>query len=359
MWRVQDRGGRIEAAVSRGAAPLSVESLDLGPMRENEALVRIKACGICRTDVDLLGSGRAMVLGHEGAGVIEAVGAAVEGFAPGDPVALSYQSCGGCDACTRGRPTDCAHFWDLNFGFQRLDGSSAYEKAGVSGHFFGQSAFASHALPTARNMVRLDPDLPLELMAPLGCGFQTGAATVLIALGVKPGETVAVLGTGSVGLAAVMAARIAQADPIIAVDQRPQRLGLVRELGATHVIESGAQDVEARIRQIAGGLDAVVDSTGDGALDRIGRDLLAPGGRMARLTGGGAMDLPEGRKVLSVIQGDAIAQDFIPRMIGFWRDGRFPIERLIRVYDFAAINQAIEDIEEGRVIKPVLRMPEG
>jgi aryl-alcohol dehydrogenase len=353
----------IRAAVLRQpGAPLTIEELALEGPRDDEVLVRLAASGICRTDIHFCesGAGGAVVLGHEGAGVVEEAGKSVEGVSRGDHVVLSYQSCGGCQPCADGRPADCRHFWELNFGFQRLDGSNALDRNGVRGHFFGQSSFATHALATERNLVKVANTLPLDLLAPLGCGLQTGAATVLNSLAVQAGASLAVFGTGSVGLAAVMAGRIAGADPIIGVDIHPKRLALARELGATHGVDARTDDVATSIRAITGrGVDHVVESTGEGALYRAGVGLLNPGGSMALLTGGGGPgELPDGRKVFGVIQGDAVPQRFIPYLIELHEQGRFPFDRLVTFYSFRDINRAIADANRGDVIKPVLRIGE-
>jgi aryl-alcohol dehydrogenase len=350
----------ISAAVLRTrGGPLTIEALEMEGPRDEEVLVRVVASGICHTDIDFCDSGGStpVVLGHEGAGIVEEVGKAVRGVKRGDHVVLSYQSCGRCRACKAGRPTHCDHFWDLNFGFARLDGSNALEASGVRGHFFGQSSFATHALATERNVVKVAKTLPLELLAPLGCGLQTGAGTVMNSLAVKRGASIAVFGTGSVGLAAVMAARIVGADPIIAVDMKAKRLALGRELGATHTINNANTELIRRIRTIAGGgIDHVVEDTGDAELYRAGLDLLNRGGSMALLAGNGrAGAMPDGRKVLDVIQGDAVPQTFIPHLIKLYRQGRFPFDRLVKFYDFADINQAIADEKSGKTIKAVLR----
>lgn len=355
----------IRAAVlRRGGAPLQLESLLIDAPRDDEVLVRVTASGICHTDIDCCAADGVApaVLGHEGAGIVVEVGSGVTRVRPGDHVVLSYQSCGRCAACRAGRPTACAHFDTLNFGFARLDGSSAYRVAGVEGHFFGQSSFASHALATERNCVVVDRALPLATLAPLGCGLQTGAGTVLNTLAVQPGDAIAVLGTGAVGLAAVMAARLVGAGPIIAVDRWPDRLALARELGATHAIgssrEAGAAALDGLLGRRSRGLDHVIEGTGDPWLARTFLERLKPGGCMALLTGGSPRDLVDGRRILAVIQGDAVPQDFIPRLIALWQQGDFPFDRLIRNYAFADINQAIADAVEGRTIKPVLRMDE-
>jgi aryl-alcohol dehydrogenase len=322
------------------------------------------ASGICHTDISLYdgwgSTDTPVVLGHEGSGVVEQVGTRVKGAKPGDHVVLSYQSCGRCQSCRIGHPTDCEHFYELNFGFERLDGSNALHRSGVRGHFFGQSSFATHALATERNLVKVPSDLPLEVLAPLGCGLQTGAGTVMNSLGVAKGQSIAVFGTGSVGLAAVMAAHIVEADPIVGVDILPRRLEIAEELGASHVIDSANDDLISRIKAITGaGVDYVVETSGDWKMHRIAIEVLNPHGTVALLAGGGgAEDLGEGRRALGIIQGDAIPQQFIPQMIDQFREGRFPFDRLITFYDFHDINRAIADSKRGTTIKPVLRISE-
>ena len=168
---------------------------------------------------------------------------------------------------------DCERFWDANFGFQRLDGTNSLQQSGVHGHFFGQSSFATHTLVTERNLVKVSKDLPLDLLAPLGCGLQAGAGTVMNSLAVSKGESIAVFGTGAVGLAAVMAARIVDADPIIGVDIRPKRLALALELGASQMFDTHHNDIATRIAQITGrGVDYVVETTGSPKMHQLAID---------------------------------------------------------------------------------------
>ena len=348
----------IRAAVLREPGrPLKIEHLEMEGPRSDEVLVRLVASGICHTDIDFCDSGGfgPIVLGHEGSGVVERIGQAVKGFKPGDHVVLSYQSCGRCPACRNGHPVDCRSFWEANFRFARLDGSNAL-RGGVRGHFFGKSSFATHALATVRNLVKVPRRLPLEWLAPLGCGLQTGAGTVMNSLAVRAGSSVTVLGTGSVGLAAVMAARIRKAKSIIAVDLNRRRLKLARQLGATHSIDNRRGDLAARIRMITGsGVDYVIESTADHQMEQLALELLNPGGKAALLSGASApAKLPGNREVLSVIQGDAVPQKFIPKLIKLRRSGRFPFERLVKFYAFTGINRAIADSKRGRTIKPVL-----
>jgi aryl-alcohol dehydrogenase len=355
----------IQAAVLRKrGGPLRIESLELEGPRAEEILVRIVATGICHTDIDFCdGWGRAdrpAVLGHEGAGVVERLGEQVKRFKRGDHVVLSYQSCGRCRPCRAGHSADCTHFYEANFGFSRLDGSNALHRSGVRGHFFGQSSFATHCLGTERNLVKVAKDLPLEVLAPLGCGMQTGAGTVMNSLGVPAGASIAILGTGAVGLAAVMAAGIVGARPIIGVDINPARLELALELGATHTIDNRQADVAFGIAAITGrGVDYALESTGDPSMLQLAVDLLNPHGSVAILTGATSpKSLPAGRKALNIIQGDAVPQRFIPKLISLYRAGRFPFDRLVKFYGFNEINRAIADARRGDTIKPVLRVSE-
>jgi len=353
----------ISAAVLREkGGPLHLESLRMEGPREDEVLVRLVASGICRTDIDFCDhwydGSEALVLGHEGAGIVEQAGRRVKGIERGDHVVLSYQSCGRCPACRKGRPTDCERFWEANFGFARLDGSNAYARSGVRGHFFGQSSFATHTLATERNLVKVANDLPLELLAPLGCGLQTGAGTVLNSLAVRARQSIAIFGSGTVGLAAAMAAHLAGAAPIIAVDIVPSRLTLALELGASHAIDNRKTDLARSITECTGsGVDFVVETTGSAAMQRLAIDVLNPKGTVALLTGeDGTDDLPEGRRTVGIIQGDAVPQHFIPKLIELYRAGKFPFDRLVKFYDFPDINRAMDASRRGETIKPVLRM---
>lgn len=180
-------GHAIRAAVLRNKrGPLTIEPLVLEAPRADEVLVRVVGSGICHTDIAFVDEwydgGDALLLGHEGAGVVEDVGQGVKHVRPGDHVLISFAFCGRCHECSAGRPAHCSRFFEASFGFGRLDGSNALHASGVRGHFFGQSSFATHLLASERNLIPVAHNLPLELLAPLRCGFQTGAGTVLNAL---------------------------------------------------------------------------------------------------------------------------------------------------------------------------------
>jgi aryl-alcohol dehydrogenase len=362
---------KIQAAVLRaGDKPYSIESLDLSGPGPGEILVRIVGAGLCHTDMVPRAPDFAslaplpMVTGHEGAGVVETVGPGVAGIAVGDHVVLSFDSCGGCSNCRAGHPAYCDTFLPRNLSGRNLDGSSpATDAAGkpVGARWFGQSSFATHAIAGPRNAVVVDRSLPLELLGPLGCGIQTGAGSVLIAMGVRAGASIAVYGTGAVGLAAVMAARVAGATTIVAVDLHAARLELARELGATHAIDGKAADVTEQILSLTdGGLDYAFDTTGVPSVITGAVMTLRPLGVCGLVGVRGAdlvlppLSLELGRTLLGILEGDAVPQRFIPQMITLWRQRRFPFDRLIRKFPLAKIDEAERASLGGEVVKPVL-----
>lgn len=356
------------AAIEAKAGPFVFRDAEMDEPRSDEVLVRIVASGICQTDAHVRSQGYEtplpIVLGHEGAGVVERVGAGVQRVKPGDRVAMSYPSCGRCDHCLGGHPAYCVHNLRLSFGGARLDGSNAFHD-GLHGHFFAQSSFATYSLATERNVVQVPDDVPLELMGPLGCGFQTGAGAVLNVLGVHAGASLLVLGTGAVGLAAIMAARVVGADPIIAVDISDERLALAQELGATHGINGKAEDVKSRVLEITrGGADYVIELTGQPRMLAIAVEASAQRGTTGLIGASAAgaeapidmTTLLNGRSLRGIIQGDAIPQLFMPKLIGLYKAGRFPFDKLIRFYEFEDIEQAFSDSKQGLTVKPVLRI---
>ena len=363
---------KIEAAVSRvGAAYPQIETLDLEAPRAGEVLVRIVASGICHTDLRVhsgggVGTPRPVVLGHEGAGVVEDVGAGVTSLVPGDHVVLSGSSCGKCPSCLRNFPSYCDEMLARNFGGLRIDGSSALSLAGerIFGHFFGQSSFAQYSVAGERTCVKVPKDVPLELLGPLGCGIITGAGAVLYSLRIAAGDSVAVFGTGGVGLAAVMAARLVGATCIIAIDLNPRRLALARELGATHVIPAGGDDIVGLIREITGqGVNFSVNTTGAPQVFTQALDCLVSRGTAAFVTAPRGDWAPAmfpmlagGRKLQGILGGDAAPQFAIPLLAEYYRQGRFPIDRLVHFYPFNKLADAFRDMEHGETVKAILRM---
>jgi len=361
------------AVVHERAGPFTIEQIDLCDPRPEELLVEVAASGMCATDLHGRDGYYTMpypaVFGHEGAGVVRAVGAGVTGFKPGDHVVMAYPWCGECPNCRSQRQTYCLHAGALKHGGTRADGSTLHAKDGkpVYGAFFQQSSFGNFTIANERYAVKLRPDVPLEGVCALACGGQTGAGAVLNVMKPKPGDSFAVFGVGAVGLSGLMAAKIAGCDPIIAVDVHEHRLALARELGATHTINhAGRDEVVSDIRKLTGG--GVRYSLETSALAPVFREAieaLMPAGECVLL--GSARKgtevsfetpfLQNGRIVRGVIQGDSVPKEFIPQLVEHIMAGRFPVERMITFYDLADINRAAAESASGMTIKPVIRMP--
>ncbi len=348
-------------------------SAQLDEPRDNEILVRVVATGVCHTDLGMRDSPsrvpRPIVLGHEGAGIVLKTGKSVAKVQQGDHVVMSFNTCGHCSSCHSGDVAYCEHLGEVNFAGQRPDGTTAlkaYDDSRIHSHFFGQSSFATHAICHERNVTRVRSDIPLEILDPLSCGFQTGAGAVINSLKVSPGSRIAILGTGAVGLAAVMAARICGAATIIAVDTQESRLELASEIGATHTINAASQDTFAALRAIEPhGMNFVLDTTGNIDVIKKAIEHLAPRGVCGLINTAKGADLSAnilglvlaGRSIRGIHQGDSIPDLFIPLLIDFYMQGRFPFDRLIRFYELDDINSAMDDMQSGTTIKPVIRMP--
>ncbi|MEA3020538.1 MAG: aryl-alcohol dehydrogenase [Actinomycetota bacterium] len=362
---------KITAAVLRQAdGDYQLEDVELAAPGPGEVLVRVVGAGMCHTDVlprsPASFSPPPIITGHEGSGVVEAVGPGVDGIAVGDHVVLSFASCGECANCRRGQSSYCDTFLVRNLLGRNLDGSTGVVDADgneIASRWFGQSSFATHCIAGARNVVVVDRDLPLELLGPLGCGLLTGAGSVLVALVVQPGTSIAVFGAGAVGLAAVMAAQVAGASTIIAVDIHRHRLELAAELGATHVVDGTAADVVEQILAVSpGGVDYTFDTTGNVAVITNALAALRMAGHCGLV---GIQSEPlvldpvalVGKTVSGILEGGATPQELIPRLISLWRDGKFPFDRLIETFPLADINRAEQASLNGQVVKPVLLPP--
>lgn len=364
------------AVVRQKGGPFVIETASIAPPRHDEVLVRVVATGMCHTDMvardQIYPVPQPIVLGHEGAGVVEAVGENVTKVAKGDHVVLSFHSCGTCRPCQEGHPAYCENFNDYNFaGSRPEDGSHAlcgYDHKPLNDRFFGQSSFGAYAVANQRNVVKVRKDAPLELLGPLGCGIQTGAGTVLNALKVEPGSSFAAFGAGAVGLSAVMAAAATGATTIFAIDVVPSRLELALELGATHIVDSGKDDPVEAIRKVTGkGVDFAMDSTGIPAVIRNAVLALRPMGSAAIVGAskpGALLDLDANdlmqsvKSIRGVVEGDSVPDIFIPKLIDLYLAGRFPFDRLVKFYSLDRINEAAADSEKGGTLKPVIRIGE-
>ena len=360
---------KIKAAVTKGQGqPFSIEEVELAAPKANEILVKIVATGVCHTDAvarDMAIAPLPAVLGHEGAGIVEQVGEGVKDIEPGDHVVLSFAHCGVCSNCLTGHPTVCETFNDLNFGGVQDDYTTRLSKENEKlSTFFGQSSFGTYAIAHERNVVKVDKDVDLTLLGPLGCGIQTGSGTVLNRLKPEFGSSIVIYGCGAVGLSAVMAAKIVGCQHIIAVDVHDNRLSLAKELGATHVLNGRHVDVVAEVKAITnGGSHYAVETTGVPPVVKQSLNALRPLGACAivGVTPEMSIDvhndlMAEGKTMMGVIEGDAVPRVFIPQLISYYKNGQFPFDKLVKFYDFEQINEAFEDSKNGGAIKPILKM---
>lgn len=364
---------RVTAAVARDEGqPFILEELELDQPRPDEVLVEVHAVGLCRTDIALrdqwLPVQLPAVLGHEGAGVVVRTGSDVTKVRPGDKVVMTFASCGECRYCAGGHPAYCVELLDRNISGGRLDGSNALHGDGdgeMHGFFMSQSSFATHAIASERNVVKVDDGTDLDIAGPLGCGIQAGAGAVINRLRPEAGSTIAVFGVGSVGMAAVMAAQLVGCSKIIAVDTQPDRLALASELGATHLIDAGRVNPVSAIQTLTdGGVGYTVETTAEPDVLRQAVYSLASLGTCAILGLGPAgaelsVDMTNlllpGRTVTGVTWGDSRPDEFLPQLLELHGQGRFPIDRLIDTYSMMDINKAVEDMEVGKCLKAVLK----
>jgi aryl-alcohol dehydrogenase len=359
-----------EAAVLLAAADseFSMRELQLAELAAGEILVRIEASGICHTDLALLDMvERPCVLGHEGTGVVEATGPDVTDVREGDCVVLAYPSCGACGSCRAGSPYLCERNFELSFSGCRACGGTTASLVGqpVLASIFQQSSFATRVIAGARNAVVVPADIPREVRASLTCAVSTGAGLVARHLRLGAGDSLLVFGAGVVGLSAVMASHAVGAAAFIA-DPLPERRELALSLGAAAAFDPLSGDFTGEVgRHFPAGVAHVVDTSGAQAAWSAAFDLLAMGGTFLFVTvpqphesaSVPAFELmKKGAAASAVIQGSAVASEFIPQLVDWYRDGRFPIDRLITCYPFDAINRAFGDMAGHRVIKPVLLM---
>ncbi|WP_164702584.1 NAD(P)-dependent alcohol dehydrogenase [Modestobacter sp. KNN46-3] len=363
------------AVVEEQHGPFIVRDVELDEPGPGEVLVRVAATGFCHTDGIARDGDMPFplpgVLGHEGSGTVAAVGEGVTGLSEGQPVVIGWPWCGQCRNCLDGEPRYCLRLGELVIGGHRLDGPSALrttEGSPLASHFFGQSSFATHSLTTANALVPIPAGLPVELMGPLACGLATGAGAVFNTARPQPGASLVVYGAGTVGLAAVMAARNTPATTIIAVDRHESRLRLATELGATHVVDASDTDAVQAVTEICGGpADFALECTGVVPVIRQAVDSVGMRGTCL-LIGGAPAGAEFSVDHISTLWGKSIVgtlggSDRSPRLIGALMDlyaaGRFPFDRLVEYFPLERISDAMEASYSGAVVKPVITMPQG
>ena len=356
------------AVVHEVGGPYALQEVELDALRPNEVYVRVEAAGVCHTDANMqVMVPMPAVLGHEGAGVVEEVGAGVDYVKPGDKVIMSWPACGVCPNCLTGKRYICDNAFPLLFSGRRLDGSQTIKlnDEWISGSWFQQSSFATHALTPVESLVKVDDDVPPEILAALPCGAMTGAGAIVSALQVGPADGLLILGAGGVGLSAVMAAHMAGAYPVITVDVHPGRLALAQELGATHVINAKNEDAVARVQEISpGGVLYAFDSSGVVSSWQLAALSVRAGGTFGvcaaveqeTLGGSPHITLSKGMRIQFIMGGSVVPRVFLPKMIEWYRAGRFPVDRLIKTFPFSEINAAFAAAHHGEAVKPILVM---
>ncbi len=360
---------KITAAVTRGLnSQFSLEEVELEAPSFGEVLIKVHSCGVCHTDEAVrrghIPTPMPIVLGHEASGIIEAVGPGVVGFEEGDHVGVSYGSCGRCDNCYEGHPYACMRFNEINFGGTTNNGKTIISKGDETIYtFFAQSGFANYIVVDTKSVYKVDKDIDLGLIGPLGCGVQTGAGAVLNRLQPKPASSIAIIGCGTVGLSAIMAAKIAVCTTIIAVDISPMKLEMAKELGATHCINAKeVDDIVAEIKSITnGGCHYSIDTTGSGESVRKAMNCTRFRGSTVVLGATGDITfhiqtelMGDAKSLLGVVEGDSVPQVFIPALLEYYKKGQFPIDKLVKYYEFKDIQKAFD--EAHSCVKAVLVM---
>ncbi|MFF2389417.1 alcohol dehydrogenase catalytic domain-containing protein [Agromyces sp. NPDC058104] len=356
----------VAALVREAGGGPALAEVSLAAPGEHEIVVRVRASGVCPTDLFGIDGGAGdrfpAVFGHEGAGVVEAVGRSVTAFAPGDHVALGFASCGDCDACRDGHPAYCDRFAALNYAARPGAAGAAGEP--VTTGWMGQSAWATHVVVDEGSAVAIGEDVPWPVAATLGCGVLTGAGAVFNVLRPGPDDGLLVIGAGTTGLAAVMAAAHRGVARIVVSDPLAERRALALELGASAALAPG--DLAAALAG-APPFTHALDTVGSEPAIDAALTALAPRGVVATVAlkpGSNRIAVSQtrllwGRTLTGVIEGDAEVARDVPMLAALWRAGRLPVERLITLYAFDDVETAVADARDGRVIKPVLEMPGG
>ncbi|GAA6042232.1 hypothetical protein JCM8097_005108 [Rhodosporidiobolus ruineniae] len=362
--------------VAEKEAPFVWQDVTLAVPEPNEVLVKIVACGYCHTDfaaaTGQFPSPYPMVAGHEGSGRVVSVGSAVTRVKAGDPVLLSFNFCTTCGPCQTSHPAACEQFGPVNFG--RVRNTEVGNKAGVAGKngeeiygsFFGQSAFAKHAVVSENSVVKVPEGSDLKTLAPLGCGFQTGAGAVLNLLKPTPEDSIAIFGLGAVGFAALFAAKYSGCKTIVAVDVVPAKLELAKQFGATHTFNAREPGIVEAIKALTphnGGVKYAVECSGVVASLKTAWEATAHRGHVVSAgTPGPGTAPPFGifenllacRTYTGLTEGDSNPPEFIPFLIKLYNEGHFPVDKISRAFPYDQLEEAVHAMHSGATVKPIL-----
>ncbi len=351
--------------------PLSIEEIELDPPAKGEVLVQIKAVGLCHSDLVAINGERPrptpMVIGHEAAGIVAEVGPEVEDFQVGDHVVPYFvASCGRCDMCREGRPALCQPAAAANMAGTLLNGTTRLHKNGQAiHHHSGIAGFAEYAVISEKALVKIDPTVPLHQAALFGCAVITGVGAVVNTARIGPGQSIAIVGLGGVGLSALMAARAAGAGHIVAIDINQDKLDLARQLGAHDAFDAGQSECADDVRRILdGGAHVAVETAGSPKALELAFQITRRGGTTvtaglpgpdANITLSHLSLAGEERSLKGSYMGSCVASRDIPRFIGLFQDGRLPVDRLTsHTLGFDELNEGFDRLEDGTAVRQVL-----
>ncbi|MBI3831637.1 MAG: zinc-dependent alcohol dehydrogenase family protein [Planctomycetes bacterium] len=352
--------------------PLSVEEVELDPPGPGEVLVEIASAGLCHSDLSVINGSRPrvtpLVLGHEACGVVLESGAGVTGLKSGDHVVFSYVPiCGHCNPCATGRASLCENGMKANVAGSLLSGARRFKKRGgeTLNHHIGVSGFARHTVAAQESLIKIDPKFPLDKAALFGCAILTGVGAVVNTAKLEAGSSAAVFGMGGVGLSAVMGARAAGANPIIAVDVLEDKLALAKTCGATHTVNAKTSDSEQAVKDLTGGgAQYVFECSGHEAVGLQAFNATRRGGTTVyiglphpskRLSLAPVTIVGEERTVKGSYMGSAVPSRDVPRFMAMYLAGILPIDVLVsRTIRFEELNSAFDVLDRGEAVRQIL-----
>ena len=351
--------------------PLSIEEVNLDPPGPNEVLVKIAGAGLCHSDLSVMNGSRPrpepLVIGHEGSGEIVEVGSAVTDIEVGDHMVFQFSpSCGRCRRCMEGRPQVCEvgakakAAGDLMGGGRRITDADGNRIA----HHTGVSCFAEYAVADRGSVVVIDKDLPLDEAALFGCAVMTGVGAVINTARILPGDSVAVIGLGGVGLNGILGAKLAGAETIIAIDIADDKLGLARQLGATHTVNASDADHVEQVRDLTnGGVDYAIDLAGVIPAMKTAYEVTRYGGSVvtaglspstAKFSFIQSNLVSEEKSIRGSYMGSCVPVRDIPRFISLYKQGRLPVDKLIsRKVSLDEVNEGFDRLQNGETIRQI------
>lgn len=351
--------------------PLSIEEVELDPPKRGEVLIKVKAVGLCHSDLVAITGERAkpmpIVIGHEAAGIVEEIGQDVQGFAVGDHVVPSYvASCGRCEMCSVGRPALCEPATIANANAVLKDGTTRLRQGSTRiHHHSGVAGFAEYSVIPEEALVKIDKFVPFEHAALFGCGVVTGVGSVINTAQAKPGQFIAVVGLGGVGLSAVLAALAIGSGKVLALDLSEEKLAFARELGVHHALNAGDADVQAQISALTGGgVHIAIETAGSNRALQMAYDITRRGGTTvtagmpgpeAEITLSHLKIAAEERSIKGSYMGSCVAKRDIPRYLNMFQNGSLPVDKLMsRLIGFDDLNAAMDRLADAKTVREVL-----